>query len=251
MTPTFVRHTCTVSNLTGDEVAEIHETSSDVEGAGLAPDGIETDLLHEPDALAVPPDCLAVILAAGAGSRFTADDHKLATPLAKRPLLWWAVQHAVDAGFAEVVVISGAVDVTGLVPAEASVVQNHDWADGQAQSLQVASHYAAAFGYQSMIVGLGDQPYIPPQAWRLVASSTSPIAVASFRHDRTPPVKLDRDVWGLLPLDGDEGARQLLSTRPDLVVEIPCPGSPVDVDTIAGLDRVRRDALQKELGTWT
>lgn len=197
-----------------------------------------------------PETTLAVILAAGAGSRFNAPEHKLESKLKKKPLIWWAATHALAAGFAEVLVIEGAVPVSGLVPDEVSIVHNHDWADGQSRSLQVAVHYADMAEYDTVVIGLADQPFVPPEAWRLVTASPSPIAVAKFDKQATPPVRLHSDVWGLLPLDGDEGARQLLRSRPELVTEVPCPGSAVDVDTVVEFDQVRRNQLTRELGTW-
>ncbi len=205
----------------------------------------------EPGDRTPPTGTLGVILAAGAGTRFSGDGHKLLAPLDKRPLVWWATTHALAAGFSEVLVIEGPVPLSDSLPAEASVVRNDDWADGQARTLQVAVRYAATFGYDAIVVGVADQPFVPPQAWRTVANATAPIAVAKFAHGTTPPVRLDADVWGLLPIDGDEGARQLLRSRPELVTEVPCPGSDVDVDTVSSLDRVRRDPLRKEMGSWT
>jgi len=207
----------------------------------------------DPDApTAAPPEStLAVILAAGAGSRFSADEHKLEAKLKKRPLVWWATTHAIAAGFEEVLVVEGSIPMSDLVPAEASIVHNHDWADGQARSLQVAVHYADLSGYDAMVIGLGDQPFVPPEAWRRVAASESAIAVARYTKQATPPVRLHADVWGLLPLDGDDGARQLLRSRPELVAEITCPGSAVDVDTVVEFDQVRRNQLTRELGSWT
>lgn len=198
-----------------------------------------------------PESALAVILAAGQGSRFNGPEHKLASKIKRKPLLWWAATHAIVAGFSEVLVIEGSVPVQDLVPAEVSIVHNHDWADGQSRSLQVAVHYASMAGYDSVVIGLGDQPFAPPEAWRRVAASDSAIAVARFEKLATPPVRLHADVWGLLPLDGDEGARSLLRGRPELVREIPCPGSAVDVDTVVEFDQVRRNQLTRELGSWT
>ena len=198
-----------------------------------------------------PETTLAVILAAGAGSRFNGPEHKLKSKLNKKPLLWWAATHALAAGFVEVLVIEGSIPVTGLVPDAVSIVHNHDWADGQSRSLQVAVHYADLSGYDTLVIGLADQPFVTPEAWRLVSSSPSPIAVAKFDKQATPPVRLHSDVWGLLPLDGDEGARQLLRSRPELVTEVPCPGSAVDVDTVVEFDQVRRNQMTKELGSWT
>jgi len=127
-----------------------------------------------------------------------------------------------------------------------------DVADGQARTLQVAVHYADLCGYDEVVIGVGDQPLVPPEAWRRVAAETAtPIAVASFDGVTTPPVRLHRDVWRLLPVDGDEGARQLLRSRPELVTEVPCPGSGIDVDTAGELAQIRRNRLVKELGSWT
>ena len=204
------------------------------------------------DEVGPPPETtLAVILAAGEGSRFNAPEHKLESKLNKKPLIWWAASHALAAGFAEVLVIEGSIAVSSLVPDQCSIVHNHDWADGQSRSLQVAVRYAELAEYDAVVIGLADQPFVPPEAWRRVAASDSPIAVAKFDKQATPPVRLHSDVWGLLPLDGDEGARQLLRSRPEMVREIPCPGSAVDVDTVVEFDQVRRNQMTRELGTWT
>ena len=236
-----------------------HPDDSDIDTADLTEAGsAETDSTEteptEEDASggrSTPPEStLAVILAAGAGSRFVGDHHKLASKLKKKPLVWWATQHALTAGFTEVLVVEGSTPVAELVPPEASVVHNDDWADGQSRSLHVAVHYATMFGYGEIVVGLGDQPFVPPEAWRKIARSKSPIAVADFGGQNTPPVRLSEEVWRLLPLDGDEGARQLLRSRPELVTPIPCPGSAVDVDTAGEFDQVRRHHLTKELGSW-
>jgi molybdenum cofactor cytidylyltransferase len=182
----------------------------------------------------------AVLLAAGSGSRFGGDSHKLLADMNGKPLIQWAVENILGAEFEDTYVVVGGTDMLEVLPDAVVIVENHSWSDGQALSLQTGIAAAAADGHTTVVVGLGDQPLVPASAWRAVADSEGPIVTASFGGDRSPPVKLDEQVWQLLPLEGDEGARSLLRSRPELVTEIACEGSPFDVDTLADLERVRR-----------
>jgi molybdenum cofactor cytidylyltransferase len=173
---------------------------------------------------------VAVVLAAGAGTRFVGS-HKLLAPFRNRPVVSWAVEHAVAGGLDETWVVTGAVDLTGVLPPEARIVASPDWAEGQAASVQSALAVARAEALGAVVIGLGDQPLIPASAWSAVGASTAPIAVATYDGRRRNPVKLDASVWSLVPISGDEGARSVIRNRPDLVQEIPCEGDPADIDT--------------------
>lgn len=178
----------------------------------------------------------AVVLAAGGGTRFDGDRHKLLTEVRGRPVVAWAVEAALASGIAPVLVVAGAVELEGVVPDEAEIIPNSRWAQGQATSLQVGIAAASALGCDAVVVGLGDQPFVGPDPWRAVAHSDSPIAVASYGGRRRNPVRLHRSVWPLLPASGDEGARVVMRMRPDLVGEVPCEGNPADIDTPEDLD---------------
>jgi molybdenum cofactor cytidylyltransferase len=180
---------------------------------------------------------LAVVLAAGGGSRFAGPTHKLLAPLDGRPVVAWALQHALDAGFDETVVVTGAVDLGDSVPDGVTVLHNPRWVEGQATSLQVAIAHATTQGHDAVVIGLGDLPGIPAEAWRLVRDSGADLATAVIDERRTPPVRIGSALWSELPTTGDEGARVLLRARPDLVVPVTCPGTPVDIDTAEDLAR--------------
>lgn len=180
----------------------------------------------------------AVILAAGAGSRFGSPGEKLLATVHGRPLVACAIEPAEQAGLDELVVVEGAVDLAEFVPAGATLLDNDDWQLGQATSLRVAIDWCQRQGHDSVVVGLGDQPGLTVEAWRAVADSPGgPIVVATYYGRRGHPVRLDARVWPLLPIDGDDAARALMARRSELVTEVACTGRPADIDTREDLER--------------
>jgi CTP:molybdopterin cytidylyltransferase MocA len=181
-------------------------------------------------------DTVAVVLAAGAGRRFAGPTHKLDAELDGRPLILHALAAAVASAVGPVLVVVSDQTTTPL-PSGVTPVVNPEWRRGQMSSLHAGLAAAAELGAAAAVVGLADQPLVTPDAWRRVAAADAPIAVATYSGRRGNPVKLRRDVWQLLPPNGDEGARSLMRLRPDLVVAVPCQGSPIDVDTVEDLRR--------------
>ncbi|MGH9044030.1 MAG: nucleotidyltransferase family protein [Acidimicrobiales bacterium] len=180
---------------------------------------------------------VAVVLAAGGGERFSGPQHKLLSQFRGRPLITWALDGALGAGLGATIVVVGAVELSRLLPAEVTVVVNERWREGQATSLQAGIGWARSGGFDAAVVGLGDQPLVPSEAWRLVAASRFPLAIASFQGARMPPARLSADVWHLLAQEGDVGARSVMADHPEMVEEIACPGQPIDIDTLEDMGR--------------
>jgi CTP:molybdopterin cytidylyltransferase MocA len=195
---------------------------------------------------------VAVVLAAGGGTRFAGPSHKLLAPLHGRTVVAHAVGHARDSGIGRVLVVTGAIELD-LSPSmnhspstptagetDVTIVTNPRWHDGQATSIAAAVAAATELDVDAMVFGLGDQPFVPAEAWRRVASAAAEhqIVVASYDGRRGPhPVRLHRSLWAALPHTGDDGARTLIREHPALVHEVPCPGSAADIDTLEDLQR--------------
>jgi CTP:molybdopterin cytidylyltransferase MocA len=157
---------------------------------------------------------VAVVLAAGAATRFGSPKQRLLLP---------SVLDALQASSVdEVVVVAGAYPLE----AEAPVVECPDWERGPGASLRCGLRALPADAEAAVVV-LADGPDLSPAAVdRVVAawrSGAGDVVAASYGGDRGHPVVLGRNAWELVP---DEGARAL---EPTLV---PCDdlGPPGDVD---------------------
>jgi molybdenum cofactor cytidylyltransferase len=202
----------------------------------------------DPDRSAGGRTVVAVVLAAGAGTRFSGPTHKLDAPVGGSPLVERAVGTALAAGVGPVVVVTAGQLTTALHPAVVHVV-NDRWAEGQITSLRRGIEAARDLGATAAVVGLADQPFVTAGAWRAVAGVDAPIAVATYDGRRGHPVQLRADVWDLLPEDGDEGARSLMRLRPELVEAVPCDGSPIDIDTVEDLRRWQNNSSTSSRST--
>ncbi len=176
-------------------------------------------------------DYAGIVLAAGPGTRFKGETDKLLALYKGKPVVCWAVESALAAGFGDVYVVMGAVDLNPVLPDGIILIENESWEMGQGCSLNVGITCARNDGYKKAVVGLGDAPLVLPSAWQEVAQTPGLIVTAVYEGRRSPPVKLEAQIWNLLPISGDEGARALMTKRPELVVEVKCEGNPKDVDT--------------------
>jgi nicotine blue oxidoreductase len=160
----------------------------------------------------------AVVLAAGAASRYGAPKQRVFLPRVLERLR----ESSVD----DVVVVAGAYPIE----ADAQVVDCPDWERGPGASLRCGLR---ALDADAAVVVLADGPNLDPravnrvvEAWR--AGEGEALAATYDGANRSHPVLLGRATWSGIP---DEGARALAVTlvRCDDLTE------PGDVDSPEGL----------------
>mgnify|MGYP001158659388 FL=1 len=179
----------------------------------------------------------AVILAAGSGSRWEGPDHKLVHPFRGKPLISWSLEAPLEADFDEFIVITGSANLTSLIPEKYTEIHNPDWESGQASSLKSAVNYAESMNHESLVIGLGDTPFVNSESWNQVLQQSGKLVCASYEGKRRPPFKIHKDFWQELPTTGDQGARNVLNSTTLPVVEVSCGGWPDDIDTVEDLKK--------------
>jgi CTP:molybdopterin cytidylyltransferase MocA len=157
----------------------------------------------------------AVVLAAGAATRFGSPKQRLLLP----DVLERVRASAVD----DVLVVLGAHEVD----TDAPTVHCPDWERGIGASLRCGLAALPAEAAAAVVV-LADGPDLAPEAvdrvlevWR---ESGAEVVAATYGGVRLHPVLLARAAWDRVP---DEGAREL----PALLVPCDDLGAPGDVDT--------------------
>lgn len=162
----------------------------------------------------------AVVLAAGAATRFGAPKQRLLLPAVLERLT----------GVDQVVVVAGAYPLEGAVDCP-------DWERGPGASLRCGLA-ALEPAVEAAVVVLADGPELAPEAVdRVVAAwraEGAPVVAASYGGVRGHPLLVARGAWADVPDEGLRAVEPLLVPCDDL-------GPPGDVDRPADLpERFRR-----------
>ena len=182
-----------------------------------------------------PARTTAVVLAAGAGTRFGGG--KLSATLGDRRVIDHVLDALAQVGLAETIVVVGpGPDAPFLPPGDVRAVVNPRPQDGLSSSLRVG---LAALGpsAEAALIVLGDQPFIRPATIRALFEADVPVGrslvVPRYASDGgSNPVLILRAGWGLAAaVDGDRGLGPAIAANPELVVEVTVSGSNQDIDT--------------------
>ena len=189
----------------------------------------------------------ALLLAAGASSRFGGGLQKLVQDLKGKPVVRWSAESLMGAPVGEVIVVVGSSErpVRGaLAGLDVRYVQNAAADKGMASSIAVG---ASALGVETeaVLVALGDEPLVGRDAVNRVIEryrqGGASVVAPTFCGVRGHPVLFDRSVFPeLSALSGDRGARSVADRDPArlAIVELGVP-KPIDVDTAEDLARLR------------
>lgn len=198
--------------------------------------------MTRPSIPSTPRRFAAVVLAAGAGSRFGGS--KLIASLEGRPVLQHVLDRVADAGLGDVVVVLGD-DAEAVEQAiewrRERRLRNPEPGRGLSSSLRIGIE-ALDKSVDGALIVLGDQPLVPVAAIRTVLDAAPaagrPIVVPVYPGDRgRNPVLVGREAFGLVAeATGDRGLGPVIAAHPELVreVSVDAAGNP-DIDTRADL----------------
>jgi CTP:molybdopterin cytidylyltransferase MocA len=192
------------------------------------------------------------VLAAGAGSRFGGG--KLQARLDGKAVLQHVLDALADAGFEDpIVVLAPAPEHPGIDWRRAERVINPEPRRGLASSLQLGWQRALAPtpSADAVLIALGDQPLVRPQALRNLASMPldphRPIVATRYSGSGAHnPVRVEATAGALIhEAHGDRGLGPVLDRHPELVRWLDVDGDNPDVDTAADLAVIARLTRRK------
>jgi molybdenum cofactor cytidylyltransferase len=187
-----------------------------------------------------------VVLAAGKGSRFGGDLHKLAQVFGASTVLGSTLRNAIESQLPVVVVTTAALAPLAarqLALRDIVVVTDEQAARGMGHSISCG--VGERSGAPGWLILPGDMPLVRPGTLLAVARALEhhPVVVAQYRGRRGHPVGFSAELYSeLVMLTGDDGARRVVLRYPAHGEEVDDPGVLLDIDTATDLAAVRSAA---------
>jgi molybdenum cofactor cytidylyltransferase len=234
-------------------LAGLPVSRADITGMGVG--GLLMEIVTRPQPRSEPqPEqgrrIAAVVLAAGRSTRMGAVN-KLIAEIGGKPLVRIAAEHALASRASPVIVVTGherervEAALNGL---PVRVVHNPDYAEGLGTSLK-AGIAAVPESADGAIICLGDMPQVNAALIDKLITALNPergalVVVPSIAGRRGNPVVWSRRFFNdLMAISGDIGARHLIGSYAEAVVEVPVEGDAVliDVDTPESFSAVKAE----------
>jgi molybdenum cofactor cytidylyltransferase len=213
--------------------------------AGLGVGGLLMEIVTRPQprdepVVAANRPIAALVLAAGRSTRM-GGPNKLLAEIGGKPLVRIAVEQALASTAKPVIVVTGHQRERveqALAGLSVRIVHNPDFADGLGTSLKVGIGALPA-DVDGVIVCLGDMPQVDAALIDRLIGAFDPergalAVMPTIEGKRGNPVLWSRRFFpDLMAIEGDVGARHLITRYGEAVVEVPVTGKGalVDVDT--------------------
>jgi molybdenum cofactor cytidylyltransferase len=195
-----------------------------------------------------------IILAAGASTRF--GQPKQLLRLKDRYLLEWVLDAALNSGLSKIILVLGYAHQkiqqalgNKLRHAKLRIEVNPDYRKGQSHSLQVGLSSIINTFAAAMFL-LADQPLVDARTIDFLLnkfwSADKDICVPTFHGKRGNPSIFSQKFYKhIMEIKGDVGARQIIKTHPERVLEIEIK-NPLffsDVDTPEDFEKINKLVL--------
>jgi len=237
-------------------LAGLPVSRTDITGMGVG--GLLMEIVTRPQPRTEPPEktakkdyrIAAVVLAAGRSTRMGAIN-KMIAEIGGKPLVRIAVEQALASRAKPVIVVTGhereQVEAA-LAGLPVRFVQNPDYADGLGTSLK-AGIAAVPPEADGAVVCLGDMPQVDAKLIDKLIATFDPergalVVVPTIDGRRGNPVVWSRRFFrDLTAISGDIGARHLIGSYAEAVVEVPVAGTAAftDVDTPESFSAVKAE----------
>ena len=188
----------------------------------------------------------SIVLAAGASTRMSTPKQLL--EYQGKSLLRQATSAAVAAVDGPVAVVLGAYagqmypELEGL---PVLPVVNAEWPEGMGSSIRTGMKalLQAQPELEGVLLMLCDQPYVQASTLRALLEAhqqtKAPVAASCYAEVLGVPAFFHRSFFDkLLALQGQEGARKVISAHPEAVVAVPFPEGIIDMDTPGDYERL-------------
>ncbi len=192
----------------------------------------------------------AVILAAGQSKRM-GEENKLLKPYHGKALIKHAVNNVKEAGIETILVVTGHQEDAikdALIDEDVSLIHNSLFETGQASSIKAGIKHLPK-DIETCFIVLGDMPLVGPEVYQGLSAAIDiangqTIAAPTWQGKRGNPVLWHNCHFSeLLSLEGDTGAKNLLSRLSESLVLVPNDKKSilVDIDTQDAFDNLRLD----------
>ena len=163
------------------------------------------------------------------------------------------LQHSLDAaistGIGPIVVVLGAhaEEVQKEVQhKEVHIVNNQEWQEGMASSIRCGLNKLLELRpeLKAVIIMVCDQPYVTSTLLNDLVKNyeqvNRPIVASKYADSIGTPALFDTTIFAsLLALEGDRGAKKLITENPDWLSAIDFTFGDIDIDTPADYERLK------------